>query len=69
MLAAVQTRSADDLASLIAAPKFDANRVVKEISTLARSLTRIERESLAGAPDAKATLRALRDALDALLDE
>lgn len=69
MLYAVRTRSAGDLAALIAAPKFDDRRVVKEVSTLARSLTRVEPKALASSPDAAATLRALRDALDAILDE
>jgi ParB family chromosome partitioning protein len=69
MLDAVRSRSTTDLAALIAAPAFDATRVVKEVATLARSLTRVEGQALAEAPDTRDTLRALRDALNALLDE
>jgi len=68
LLAAVRDAQAAELAQLLAAPKFDAQRVVREVSALARSLARADRERLTAAPDAVDTLRALRDALDALLD-
>ncbi len=68
MLDAVRSADATDLAALIAAPKFDRERVTKEISSLARSLTRIDREALSSSPETRDTLKALRDALDALLD-
>jgi ParB family chromosome partitioning protein len=69
VLEAVRRAQAADMAGLIAAPKFNSDRVVKEISALARSLTRINRENLAKSPETTATLRTLRDALDALLSE
>jgi len=67
LLDAVRTSQASDLATLIAAPKFNGDRVVKEVSTLARSLTRIDRASLTASPETTETLRHLRDALDTLL--
>lgn len=69
LLDAVRASQASDLAALIAAPKFNGERVVKEISTLARSLTRIDRDNLTASPETTETLRYLRDALDALLSE
>jgi ParB family transcriptional regulator, chromosome partitioning protein len=66
---AIRAGSAGSMAALLSAPKFDPNRVTKEISTLARTLSRVDREKLAASPETEETLRALRDALDALLDE
>lgn len=69
LLDAVRTSEASEMATLIAAPRFDSDRVVKEISALARSLTRLDRGVLVSSPDMTATLRTLRDALTAVLDE
>ena len=69
VLEAVRTSDAADMAALIAAPKFDSDRIVKEISALARSLTRVNREGLLKSPEATATLRTLRDALNAILSD
>lgn len=68
LLDAVRNADTADMAALIAAPRFSSDRLVKEISTLARSLTRLDRDVLATSPETTATLRTLRDALDALLD-
>ncbi len=64
---AIRSGSAPEMASLLAAPKFDPTRLTKEISTLARTLSRVDGERLAGSPETAESLRALRDALDALL--
>jgi ParB family chromosome partitioning protein len=69
LLAAVRDAKAAELAQLLAAPKFDGQRVVREVSALARSLARANRDGLAASPDARETLRALRDALDTLLGD
>lgn len=66
---AIRAGTGGSMASLLAAPRFDPNRVTKEISTLARTLSRVDAEKLAASPETAATLRALRDALDALLDQ
>lgn len=68
LLDAVRKAGAQEMAALIAAPKFNSDRVVKEISALARSLTRLDRDILASSPETVATLRTLRDTLDAMLD-
>lgn len=67
VLGAVGSANASDMAALIAAPKFDRNRAINEVSALARSLARLDRDDLAASPETESTLRALRDALDALL--
>lgn len=64
---AIRSGSAPEMASLLAAPKFDPTRLTKEISTLARTLSRVDGDRLAGSPETAESLRALRDALDALL--
>jgi ParB family transcriptional regulator, chromosome partitioning protein len=69
LLAAVRDAQASELAHLLAAPRFDSQRVVREVSALARSLARVDRDRLAAAPDAADTLRALRDALDTLIGD
>lgn len=68
VLESVRANNAAGMAQLLAAPKFDGGRVVKEVSTLARTLTRADRDGLKADPDAEKTLRALRDALNTLLD-
>lgn len=69
VLEAVRGADASDMAALIAAPRFDRDRVVKEVSALARSLMRVDRTSLSDSPETESTLRALRDALNVLLPE
>lgn len=69
LLRAIQSSEASDIATLIAAPKFNGDRIVKEVSQLARSLTRLNNEALAASPTTTATLRTLRDALDTVLDD
>ncbi|HWV23390.1 MAG TPA: ParB/RepB/Spo0J family partition protein [Thermomicrobiales bacterium] len=69
VLDAVRKAEATGMATLIAAPKFNSDRLVKEISALARSLTRLDRQTLATSPETSATLRTLRDALNTVLDE
>ena len=69
LLEAVRTSHPSDMASLIAAPGFNSDRVVKEVSALARSLIRIDARNLEQSPEIRATLQSLRDALDALLAE
>jgi ParB family chromosome partitioning protein len=64
---AIRAGTSASMASLLAAPKFDPNRATKEIATLARTLSRLDAEKIAASPETEATLRALRDALDALL--
>lgn len=69
VLDAIRKAEATDMAALIAAPKFNDDRVVKEISALARSLTRLDRQVLTASPETASTLRTLRDALTTVLDE
>ncbi len=66
---AIRAGSADNMASLLAAPKFDPNRMTKELAALARTLSRVDARKLADDPGTGEMLRSLRDALDALLDE
>lgn len=66
---AIRTGTGSDIASLLAAPKFDPTRMTKEISTLARTLSRVDRGRLTQSPETASTLRALRDALNTLLDD
>lgn len=64
---AIRSGSAPEMASLLAAPKFDPARLTREVSALARTLSRVDGERLAGSPETAASLRALRDALNTLL--
>jgi ParB family chromosome partitioning protein len=66
---AIRSGTGNDIASLLAAPKFDSARMAKEVSTLARTLSRVDRSALTASPEAASTLRDLRDALNALLDD
>lgn len=66
---AIRAGSAPEMASLLAAPKFDPARLTRELSTLARTLSRLDGERLAGSPETARSLRDLRDALDALLGD
>lgn len=65
LLQAVQARQASELAKLLSVPKVDDQRLTKEVSALAKSLTRTETLS----NDSRETLIALRDALDAMLQD
>lgn len=67
LLAAIQQGQSSDLARLLGVPRFDEHRVVKEIGTLARSLTRTDANQLAMSDTTRASLEQLRAALDALL--
>lgn len=66
---AIRSGTSESMASLLAAPKFDPSRMTREVSTLARTLSRIDAKKLAASPETESTLRSLRDALNALLDE
>lgn len=63
----IRAGTGGEMASLLAAPKFDPNRMTKEVSALARTLSRIDRDKLSSSPETETTLRSLRDALDAVL--
>ncbi|MCA9833399.1 MAG: ParB/RepB/Spo0J family partition protein [Thermomicrobiales bacterium] len=65
LLQAVQARQASELAKLLSVPRVDDQRLTKEVSALAKSLTRTETLS----SDSRETLIALRDALDAILQD
>lgn len=66
---AIRSGTNESMASLLAAPRFDSTRLTKEISVLARSLSRVDADDLSGSPEVRETLVSLRDALDTLLDE
>lgn len=66
---AIRSGTGSDIASLLAAPKFDPTRMTKEVSTLARTLSRVDRGKLTQSPETESTLRTLRDTLNALLDD
>jgi len=55
------------LSSLVAAPRFDETRMVKETGSLARSLAALARQNTMRSPDVDEHLRALQRALTALL--
>lgn len=67
LLAAVQQGESSELAKLIGVPRFDEQRVAREISALARSLTRTDSTQLAMSEHTRTSLEQLRAALDALL--
>lgn len=67
LLASVQQGKSSDLAKLLGVPRFDEQRVAKEIGALARSLTRTDATQLEMSESTRATLMQLRAALDALL--
>lgn len=67
LLAAVQQGQSSDLAKLLGVPRFDEQRISKEIGALARSLTRTDANQLAMSEVTRASLEHLRVALDALL--
>lgn len=67
LLGAVQEGQASDLALLLGVPRFDEQRVAKEIGTLARSLTRTDAHQLEMSTTTRSGLEQLRSAIDALL--
>ncbi len=69
LLTAIQQGQSSDLAKLLGVPKFDEQRVAKEIGALARSLTRTDATQLAMSDTTRAGLEQLRSALDALLNQ
>jgi ParB family transcriptional regulator, chromosome partitioning protein len=69
VFSAIRAGESGSIATLLAAPKFDPNRMTREISTLARTLSRVDARALSSSPETKETLESLRDALDSLLDQ
>lgn len=69
VLAAIETGTAGDLATLLSAPRADAKRITRDVSTLARSLARVDSRRVAGDRELARTLTALRNALNAVLDD
>lgn len=67
LLTAVSLGQASDLAQLLSVPRFDEQRIAKEISTLARSLTRTDSHQLEMSTSTRAGLQQLRAAIDAIL--
>lgn len=67
LLAAVQQGQSSDLAKVLGVPRFDEQRVAKEIGALARSLTRTDANQLAMSDTTRTSLEQLRSALDVLL--
>lgn len=67
LLGAVSTGQASDLAQLLGVPRFDEQRMAKEIGTLARSLTRTDAHQLEMSTSTRAGLQQLRTAIDAIL--
>lgn len=69
LLAAVQQGQSSDIAKLLGVPRFDEQRVAREIGALARSLTRTDATQLELSEATRASLKHLRAALDALLNQ
>lgn len=67
LLTAVQHGQSSDLARLLGVPRFDEQRVAREIGALARSLTRTDATQLEMSESTRTSLLQLRNALDALL--
>lgn len=63
LLLAVKQRQSNELAKLLGVPKASDDRLTKDVSTLARSLTRAEELS----EESLSTLAELRDAIEAIL--
>jgi ParB family chromosome partitioning protein len=55
------------LSSLVATPRFDETRMVKETGSLARSLAALARQNTTHSPEVDEYLRALQHALNAIL--
>lgn len=68
LLKAVRARNADHYARLLAVPRFRNDRASKNVSAVARDLTRLDGATLEKHPDTRDALTALRDALTAVLD-
>lgn len=69
LLAAVQQGQSSELAKLLGVPRFDEQRVAREIGALARSLTRTDSTQLTMSEHTRTSLEQLRAALDALLNQ
>ena len=68
LLASVQQGQSSELAKLLGVPRFDEQRVAKEIGSLARSLTRTDAHQLEMSTSTRKNLEQLRQAIDAILD-
>lgn len=69
LLAAIQQGQSSELAKLLGVPRFDENRVAREIGTLAKSLTRTDATQLEMSRATRSSLEQLRAAIDALLKQ
>lgn len=69
LLVAVQQQNTADLARLLGVPRFDENRVTKEVAALARSLTRTDATQLAVSDHTRKNLEQLRAAIDTVLNQ
>ncbi len=69
LLVAVQQQNTADLARLLGVPRFDENRVAKEVAALARSLARTDATQLAVSERTRSHLEQLRAALDTVLKQ
>jgi ParB family chromosome partitioning protein len=69
LLTAVQQRNTADLAKLLGVPRFDDQRMAREVAALARSLTRADADQLAPNTPIRKSLEQLRAAIDTLLRE
>lgn len=69
LLTAVQQRNTADLAKLLGVPRFEEQRVAKEVAALARSLTRAEATQVAEGTLTRKSLEQLRAAIDTLLKQ
>lgn len=67
LLASVQQGQSSELAKLLGVPRFDEQRVAKEIGSLARSLTRTDAHQLEMSAATRTNLEHLRQAIDAIL--
>ena len=69
LLVAVQQQNTTDLARLLGVPRFDENRLAREVAALARSLTRTDSTQLEVSRHARKNLEQLRSAIDAILNQ
>lgn len=69
LLVAVQQHNTSDLAKLLGVPRFDEQRMAKEVAALARSLTRTDATQLAVSTHTRKTLEQLRAAIDSVLEQ
>jgi ParB/RepB/Spo0J family partition protein len=69
LLTAVQQRNTVDLAKLLGVPRFEEQRVAKEVAALARSLTRADANQVAEGSLTRKSLEQLRAAIDSVLKQ